>query len=43
MSSSDIVLIEEDIDVRIENIYNEYVKKSLKNKSNEELSIHLRK
>ena len=43
MSSSDIVLIEEEIDVRIENIYNEYVKKSLKNKSNEELSIHLRK
>ena len=43
MSSSDIVLIEEEIDVRIENIYNEYVKKSLKNKSNEELSIHLGK
>ena len=43
MSLSNFVLIEEPIEKRIENIYNEYVVRNLKKKNTVELSIYLRK
>ena len=43
MSLSNLVLIEEPIEKRIENIYNEYILKNLEKKNTLEISIHFQK